>query len=99
MAPVHDAARDNDVEALRALLDADPGLIELQSEEWPHLSPLNIAGGHGHMEAARLLLDRGAQVEHRCPFSICLCLVYRAVSLLYRLLYRALSLLYQSSLP
>lgn len=66
MQAVHQAAARNDVDALRALLDEDPGLLEKgvprggwSNEEW---RPLNYASAEGALEAVRLLLDRGAVV-------------------------------------
>lgn len=65
MAPVHEAAERNDVEALRTMLDADPGLIEAEEDQQPgfHKRPLHYASQAGHMEVAELLLDRGAFVN------------------------------------
>lgn len=57
MAPVHDAAERDDVEELRSLLDADPGLTS--AEDWSRRQPLHRASRGGAVEAARLLLDRG----------------------------------------
>lgn len=67
MAPVHEAAKENDVEALAALLDAEPGLIHalalLDSDGRENSSPLHFAVHAGSMEAAQLLIDRGADVN------------------------------------
>lgn len=63
MSDVHEAARRNDVEALRRLLDEDPGLVELRDEEVER-QPLHVACEAGAIEAARLLLDRGADVSN-----------------------------------
>lgn len=61
MDPVHDAARANEVEALRALLDADPSLIEAEGRGQFHRQrPLHFACMNGCVEAVELLLDRGA---------------------------------------
>lgn len=60
--PVHDAAKRNDVEALRQLLDADPGLLEAE-DEWTGRCPLSYACEWGSVEAAQLLLDRAAGTD------------------------------------
>lgn len=62
MAHVHGAAERNDVEALRALLDINPELVEADLE-WDNSKPLHRACQEGAFEAARLLLDRGAGVN------------------------------------
>lgn len=60
---VHDAAYDNDVEELRALLDGDPGLVEAEGESsW---RPLHYACQGGALEAAVLLLGRGGGIDVR----------------------------------
>lgn len=61
MSHVHRAAQRDDVEELRRLLDDDPGLLEA---EW-HLGwrPLRSASVNGSLEAARFLLDRGADID------------------------------------
>lgn len=63
MAPVHDAAWHNDVEALRNMLDVEPGLME--AAEYGQYRPLHSASFAGSMEAACLLLDRGANIDSR----------------------------------
>lgn len=67
MAPVHDAARRNDVEALAALLDGEPSLIDAwdQVSGFPLIwgQPLHFACYDGSVEAAQLLLDRGASIS------------------------------------
>lgn len=63
MAPVHEAALKNDVEGLRAMLDAEPGLIEAEDETSSNCRPLHYACSRGHMEAVRLLLDGGASID------------------------------------
>lgn len=64
MAPVHEAARLNDVESLGSMLDAEPDLLEEPHEE-DLASPLHHACEAGSVDAARLLLDRGADIEER----------------------------------
>lgn len=50
-----------DVDRLRALLDAEPGAAaRTSSDGW---TPLHLAGFFGHVDAMRLLLERGADVR------------------------------------
>lgn len=63
MGPVHDAARANDVAALQSLLDADPGLVDVDDGKWMRERPLHHASEAGSVGAARLLMDRGAGVD------------------------------------
>ena len=66
MAPVHDAAQDNDVATLGGLLDLWPWMIEAEDEEDEDGdSPLHVACVFGSLDAARLLLDRGAVIDAR----------------------------------
>lgn len=73
MAPVHDAVRRNDVEALRTLLDADPGQLEEEEQEGHHdTRPLVIACSLGFVKGAELLLDwgvRGTAIDERNTFT------------------------------
>lgn len=51
MAPVHDAAARNDVEALRGLLDEEPKLLEAEVDPQDvRLRPLHEACIHGSLE-------------------------------------------------
>lgn len=61
---VREAAWRNDVEALSQLLDEDPGLVEAHEEGYRR-GPLYDACMDGSLEAAALLLDRGAGVNRR----------------------------------
>ncbi len=53
-----------DVDALRALLDGDPGLVHARhaDAELHHWTPLQFAAAKGHLGACRLLVERGAEV-------------------------------------
>lgn len=62
MAPIHEAAKRGDVEDLSRLLDQDPGLLQAAAAGGRG-APLWWACCGGHLEAARLLLDRGAEVD------------------------------------
>lgn len=57
---VFDAAAVGDAERLAELLEADPSLTETRAEDG--FSPLHMAAYFGCGDAARLLLDRGADV-------------------------------------
>jgi ankyrin repeat protein len=58
---VHEAAAFGRVERLRALLDADPALVEAWSQDG--FTPLHLACFAGGSEAVALLVDRGAPLE------------------------------------
>lgn len=58
---VHEAAALGDVEALRRILDAEPGAMTAYSSDgW---TALHLAGFMGHLDAVRLLLERGADAN------------------------------------
>lgn len=63
MATVHDAARRNDVEALRRLLDEDPGLVEKEEWQGTRNTPLHSACRYG-----REILWRGTRKWRRCLY-------------------------------
>ena len=56
-----------DVERLRAVLDADPGAIHSCGKVGPSVvgTPLHGAAQFGHVDVAKLLLDRGADPNSR----------------------------------
>ncbi len=60
---VFEAARKGDIAALRAILDADPRLADARGEGGR--SPLQEALLAGHSEAARFLIQAGADVNWR----------------------------------
>src|SRR5215212_520503 len=65
---VHEAAAIGDTERLRELLDRDPALVNAWSPDGGQ--PLHFAAFFGHVEACRLLLERGADVdEHARGFN------------------------------
>lgn len=66
--PIFEAAMNNDVETLRELLDADPDLLEStcrNNDTFAALTgrPLHYACQFASLEAIRLLLQRGADVN------------------------------------
>src|SRR5262245_64186223 len=58
---VFEAAAVGDVERLRRQLDEDPALANAWAEDG--FQPLGLASFFGHLEAARLLVERGAEVN------------------------------------
>jgi ankyrin repeat protein len=66
-APIHVAARAGDVEKVRALLAADPTLLDAPATESYDTegSPtaLICAARYGHLEVVKLLLEKGANIE------------------------------------
>jgi ankyrin repeat protein len=60
---VFEAAAIGDVGRLRVLLDDGPGLATAWSEDG--FTPLHFAAFFGHPAAAKLLVDRGADLEAR----------------------------------
>jgi ankyrin repeat protein len=65
---VHEAAAIGDTERLRALLDRNPALVNAWSPDGAQ--PLHFAAFFGRIDACRLLVDRGADVdEHARGFN------------------------------
>ena len=58
---LHEAARFGDLDALRVALDADGG--DLDAWDGVYRTPLMVAAAAGHTEAARMLLDAGADPD------------------------------------
>jgi ankyrin repeat protein len=58
---VFEAAATGDAARLRDLLDADPGLANAFGDDGFH--PLGLACFFGHVDAARVLLEHGADVN------------------------------------
>ena len=59
--PIHEAIAREDIDEVRRLLDADPGLVNVGNDVGA--SPLHRAAGRGAHELTALLLDRGANVH------------------------------------
>lgn len=60
---MHEAARRNDVLALGRLLDANPGLLEVEDNDHARNRPLHYACLARSVRAACFLLERGADVN------------------------------------
>ncbi len=60
------AARDGDAARLRAMLEDDPTLVK--AEFW-YTPPLHFAVREGHLDAARMLLQAGADIFHRSYYA------------------------------
>lgn len=60
---IHEAA-EGDLEAVKRLLEKDPGLIESQDDM--KQTPLHIAAYYGAKEVVAYLLTKGAEVNARC---------------------------------
>ena len=58
---VFEAAAVGRMERLRQLLDDDPSLANAWAEDG--FQPLGLASFFGHVQAAKLLLERGAEVN------------------------------------
>src|SRR5439155_10145731 len=58
LAPLHIAARQGQVEAVKALLDAGAEINHASAGD--HITPLIIATINGHFDLAKFLLDKGA---------------------------------------
>ena len=58
---VFEAAAAGQTARLRELLDEDPSLVNAWAEDG--YQPLGLASFFGHVEAARLLVERGAEVN------------------------------------
>jgi ankyrin repeat protein len=63
--PLHHAAQEGHAKVIKALLAAGPE-VDAPAEE---STPLVLAIGAGHLEAARTLLAHGAAPDGRCPSS------------------------------
>ncbi|TGT04396.1 ankyrin repeat domain-containing protein, partial [Mesorhizobium sp. M8A.F.Ca.ET.213.01.1.1] len=59
---IHDAAKEGDVAAITAALDAGAGVNE-SDESDVRMTPLYLAVRGGHFAAAKLLIERGADVN------------------------------------
>ena len=70
------AIRQNDLESVRGLLDADPALVNVPAPKRPldtrFMSPLQVALCTGwHRDIAWLLLERGADVNYCAQKALC----------------------------
>jgi ankyrin repeat protein len=63
-ATIHDAARDGDLERVRALLKSDPDLVSSKDKEYG-ATPLHWAAGKGHEDVAELLFASKADVNSK----------------------------------
>ena len=64
VADLHAAVKQGNLPALRALLAGEPRLANARSETDPRGTyPLHVAAEFGHAEAAKLLLEHGADVS------------------------------------
>ena len=59
--PIHEAAKNGDAAALGALLDGNPRLIESRDKD--DRLPLLYAVSRGHLDAVKLLVKRGANIN------------------------------------
>jgi ankyrin repeat protein len=60
-APIHDAANAGDVEKARALLAANPTLLE--EKNYQTYTPLSLAAWHEHLQVVKFLLEKGAAID------------------------------------
>ena len=58
---IHQAVKDGDLEAVRGILAADPGLLQMMDEELR--TPLHFAAESGEVEVAEFLLSQGAEIN------------------------------------
>ena len=65
---VQAAAEGGDLDALKALLQGDPSLI--QAKEWGSLTLLHLAVLHNQKETVVFLLDKGAEVNAKSSLGI-----------------------------
>jgi len=60
---VFDAAREGDLEAVRALVEADAELV--RAADGSDRTPLHLASLYGRLEVAAFLIDSGADIDAR----------------------------------
>jgi len=65
MAPIHDAAAEDDLEEVTRLIQEDPGVVDIVDEDDFGKTALHNATWSGHVEVAHYLLDPGADINAR----------------------------------
>ena len=63
MAPIHDAAHEGDVEAVKRLVEGDPELVKAPDPLMAGLLPLMRAAAGNHAAVASYLIEQGAPVD------------------------------------
>ncbi len=58
---IHEAAGLGDLEKVRALISADPAMVNARKDNGA--TPLWIAAQNGHLEVLKMLLDKGANLN------------------------------------
>jgi ankyrin repeat protein len=61
LSPLHEAAANGDALAVRALLDAG---APVDAETRDGVTPLMCAAAWGYIDVARILIERGADINH-----------------------------------
>jgi ankyrin repeat protein len=61
---LHDAVEDEDVEAVRQLVEEG---ADVEAQDADGDRPLHLAAQNGHLEVVRVLVDTGAHVEAQAP--------------------------------
>jgi ankyrin repeat protein/L-ascorbate metabolism protein UlaG (beta-lactamase superfamily) len=59
--PLHKAVEKGDIIPVKRMLDKEPYLLNAVDEKWR--TPLYLAAVKGHKELARMLIDRGAELD------------------------------------
>ncbi|KAL5509352.1 hypothetical protein EMCRGX_G004710 [Ephydatia muelleri] len=64
---LRDASRDGRTEELTRLLDQG---INIEATDEDGRTPLGFAAGFGHVDCVKVLLDRGANIDHQTKIKI-----------------------------